>query len=224
MLTLFDLGYVDLKDRSNAEILVHLIVRKTISILNDKDDYADLRRIQNEIQERYLVNFSIFQSMPDFWGLKQHFPIAPLKHLDERPTLSASIWDITCDSDGEIGFDSKDNPLFLHDIDISKEPYFLGFFLVGAYQEVLGMSHNLFTHPTEAIIVPTENGYEIKELIEAQSIMDILYDLDYDIDAIRSELNRRIEASNSVSEKAKKQILGELYLFLNANGYLRTVQ
>ena len=87
MLTLFDLGYVDLKDRSNAEILVHLIVRKTISILNDKDDYADLRRIQNEIQERYLVNFSIFQSMPDFWGLKQHFPIAPLKHLDERPTL-----------------------------------------------------------------------------------------------------------------------------------------
>ena len=109
-------------------------------------------------------------------------------------------------------------------MDISKEPYFLGFFLVGAYQEVLGMSHNLFTHPTEAIIVPTENGYEIKELIEAQSIMDILYDLDYDIDAIRSELNRRIEASNSVSEKAKKQILGELYLFLNANGYLRTVQ
>ena len=224
MLTLFDLGYVDLKDRSNAEILVHLIVRKTISILNDKDDYADLRRIQNEIQERYLVNFSIFQSMPDFWGLKQHFPIAPLKHLDERPTLSASIWDITCDSDGEIGFDSKDNPLFLHDVDISKEPYFLGFFLVGAYQEVLGMSHNLFTHPTEAIIVPTETGYEIKELIEARSIMDILCDLDYDIDAIRSELNRRIEASNRVSEKAKKQILGELYLFLNANGYLRTVQ
>lgn len=224
VLTLFDLGYVDLADRSNAEILVHLIVRKTISVLGDAENYADIRRIQNEIQERYLVNFSIFQSLPDFWGLKQHFPIAPLKHLDERPTLSASIWDITCDSDGEISFDSKKNPLFLHDVDISEEPYFLGFFLVGAYQEVLGMRHNLFTHPTEAVIVPTDDGYKIKELIEAQSIMDILYDLDYDIDAIRNELNRRIEASKSIGEKAKKQILGELYLFLNANGYLRTVQ
>ena len=224
VLTLFDLGYVDLQDRSNSEILVHLIVRRAISLVGNKQNYAELLKIQEEVQERYLVNFSMFQSLPDFWGLGQNFPIMPLDRLDERPTLSASIWDITCDSDGEISFDATQNPLFLHDVDLEKEEYFLGFFLVGAYQEVLGMKHNLFTHPTEATIVFDENGnYEIKNILESQSVMDILEDLDYDIHAIRDTLNQRIENSTLVDEKQKKHILGELYLFLNDNGYLKTI-
>ncbi|WP_096017130.1 biosynthetic arginine decarboxylase [Campylobacter lanienae] len=224
VLTLFDLGYVDLQDRSNSEILVHLIMKKAISLLGNKQNYAELLKIQEEVQERYLVNFSMFQSLPDFWGLGQNFPIMPLDRLDERPTLSASIWDITCDSDGEISFDATKNPLFLHDVDLEKEEYFLGFFLVGAYQEVLGMKHNLFTHPTEATIVFDENGnYEIKNILESQSVMDILEDLDYDIHAIRDTLNERIENSTLVDEKQKKHILGELYLFLNDNGYLKTI-
>ncbi|MBR2221677.1 MAG: biosynthetic arginine decarboxylase, partial [Campylobacter sp.] len=106
VLTLFDLGYVDLQDRSNSEILVHLIMKKAISLLGNKQNYAELLKIQEEVQERYLVNFSMFQSLPDFWGLGQNFPVMPLDRLDERPTLSASIWDITCDSDGEISFDA----------------------------------------------------------------------------------------------------------------------
>ena len=224
VLTLFDLGYVDLQDRSNSEILVHLIMKKSISLLGDKQNYAELLKIQEEVQERYLVNFSMFQSLPDFWGLGQNFPIMPLDRLDERPTLSASIWDITCDSDGEISFDATKNPLFLHDVDLEKEDYFLGFFLVGAYQEVLGMKHNLFTHPTEATIILNENGnYEIKNILESQSVMDILEDLDYDIHSIRDTLNERIENSTLVDEKQKKHILGELYLFLNDNGYLKTI-
>ncbi|WP_096022513.1 biosynthetic arginine decarboxylase [Campylobacter lanienae] len=224
VLTLFDLGYVDLQDRSNSEILVHLIMKKAISLLGNKQNYAELLKIQEEVQERYLVNFSMFQSLPDFWGLGQNFPIMPLDRLDERPTLSASIWDITCDSDGEISFDATQNPLFLHDVDLEKEEYFLGFFLVGAYQEVLGMKHNLFTHPTEATIVFDDNGnYEIKNILESQSVMDILEDLDYDIHAIRDTLNERIENSTLVDEKQKKHILGELYLFLNDNGYLKTI-
>ena len=224
VLTLFDLEYVDLQDRSNSEILVHLIMKKAISLLGNKQNYAELLKIQEEVQERYLVNFSMFQSLPDFWGLGQNFPIMPLDRLDERPTLSASIWDITCDSDGEISFDATQNPLFLHDVDLEKEEYFLGFFLVGAYQEVLGMKHNLFTHPTEATIVFDENGnYEIKNILESQSVMDILEDLDYDIHAIRDTLNERIENSTLVDEKQKKHILGELYLFLNDNGYLKTI-
>ena len=224
VLTLFDLGYVDLQDRSNSEILVHLIMKKAISLLGNKQNYAELLKIQEEVQERYLVNFSMFQSLPDFWGLGQNFPIMPLDRLDERPTLSASIWDITCDSDGEISFDATQNPLFLHDVDLEKEEYFLGFFLVGAYQEVLGMKHNLFTHPTEATIVFDENGnYEIKNILESQSVMDILEDLDYDIHAIRDTLNERIENSTLVDEKQQKHILGELYLFLNDNGYLKTI-
>lgn len=224
VLTLFDLGYVDLQDRSNSEILVHLITKKAIALLGNKQNYAELLKIQEEVQERYLVNFSMFQSLPDFWGLGQNFPVMPLDRLDERPTLSASIWDITCDSDGEISFDATKNPLFLHDVDLEKEDYFLGFFLVGAYQEVLGMKHNLFTHPTEATIIINEEGnYEIKNILESQSVMDILEDLDYDIHAIRDTLNERIENSTLVDEKQKKHILGELYLFLNDNGYLKTI-
>ncbi|WP_297445480.1 biosynthetic arginine decarboxylase [uncultured Campylobacter sp.] len=221
ILTLFDLGYVDLKDRSNAEILTQLISKKAILLLKDKPS-ADLIAIQNEVQERYLVNFSLFQSMPDFWGLEQNFPIMPLDRLDEKPTRSASIWDITCDSDGEISY-SKDNPLLLHDVDVEKENYFLGFFLMGAYQEVLGMKHNLFTHPTEASVYIDENGYVLKDIIEAQSILDILEDIDYDIHAIMDILNERISESSLVDEKQKKHILGELYLFLNDNGYLKSM-
>ena len=221
ILTLFDLGYVDLKDRSNAEILTQLISKKAILLLKDKPS-ADLIAIQNEVQERYLVNFSLFQSMPDFWGLEQNFPIMPLDRLDEKPTRSASIWDITCDSDGEISY-SKDNPLLLHNVDVEKENYFLGFFLMGAYQEVLGMKHNLFTHPTEASVYIDENGYVLKDIIEAQSILDILEDIDYDIHAIMDILNERISESSLVDEKQKKHILGELYLFLNDNGYLKSI-
>lgn len=222
ILTLFDLGYVDLQDRSNAEILVHLVIKKAISLLGDTQNSADFLTIQNEVQERYLVNFSLFQSMPDFWGLQQIFPIMPLTHLDKKPTRSASIWDITCDSDGEISY-SKNNPLVLHDIDLDKENYFLGFFLVGAYQEVLGMKHNLFMHPTEASVYIDEKDYETKDIIEAQSILDTLDDLDYDVRVIMDILNEKISDSKLINEKQKKQILGELYLFLNDNGYLKSV-
>ncbi len=225
VLTLFDLGYVDLIDRSNGEILAHLIMKKAVALFGNKQSNAELLKLQEEVQERYLVNFSMFQSLPDFWGLEQNFPIMPLDRLDEKATLSASIWDITCDSDGEIGFDAKKNPLFLHDVDLEKEQYFLGFFLVGAYQEVLGMSHNLFVHPTEATILVGENGgYEVKDILESQNILDILDDMDYDVNLIKDTLNERISKSELVDEKAKKQILGELYLFLSDNGYLKTIQ
>ncbi|MDR0467453.1 MAG: biosynthetic arginine decarboxylase [Campylobacteraceae bacterium] len=221
LLTLFDLGYVDLQDRSNTEILVNLVIKKAVDILGGKH-YSEILNIQERVQERYLVNFSIFQSLPDFWGINQTFPIMPLDRLTEHPTRSASLWDITCDSDGEIGFNVK-NPLFLHDVDVEEREYFIGFFLVGAYQEVLGMKHNLFTHPTEATIKLTKEGYEIENLLEAQSILDILEDLDYDIKEVQYSLSQKIEESEFLSDKEKKQVLGELYTFLNDNSYLKTV-
>lgn len=224
ILTLFDLGYVDLIDRSNCEILVYLIVKKAILMLENKQNYKDLIKIQSLIQEKYLVNFSLFQSLPDFWGLGQHFPIMPIERLNEYPTRSASIWDITCDSDGEIEFNRKTNPLFLHDINPENEDYFLGFFLVGAYQETLGMDHNLFVHPSEATIILKESGgYEIVDIIESQSVIDILEDMDYDTNEIRESLNSKIQNSDLLDDKEKKQILGEIYLFLNDNGYLKTI-
>ena len=223
LLTLFDLGYIDLEDRSNTEILVNLIIKKSIFLLRDEGT-DELKKLQDRIQEKYLVNFSAFQSLPDFWGLAQQFPIMPLDRLDEKPSNPASIWDITCDSDGEIGF-NRELPLYLHDIDVSKEEYFLAFFLTGAYQEVLGMKHNLFTHPTEAVITFDEEGcYHIEKLIEAQNLMDVLDDLDYDTNLIDKTLKYRIEESSALSSEEKRALLGKLYLYLSENSYLKTIQ
>lgn len=106
LLTLFDLGYIDLQDRSNTEVLVHLIIKKVIKILKHKN-HSDIIRIQEQVQERYLLNCSFFQSLPDYWGLAQKFPVMPLDRLNRRPTRSASLWDITCDSGGEVAFDKN---------------------------------------------------------------------------------------------------------------------
>ncbi len=223
LLTLFDLGYIDLEDRSNTEILVNLIIKKSIALLKNEDS-DELKKLQDRIQEKYLVNFSAFQSLPDFWGLAQNFPIMPLDRLDTKPTNPASIWDITCDSDGEIGF-NRDLPLYLHDIDVDTEEYFLAFFLTGAYQEVLGMKHNLFTHPTEAVInFDTDGKYTIDNLIEAQNIMDILDDLDYDTYQMDKTLKYNIEESVHLNSEEKRELLGKLYLYLSENSYLKTIQ
>ena len=222
LLTLFDLGYIDLQDRSNTEILVHLIIKKVIKILKHKN-HSEILRIQEQVQERYLLNCSFFQSLPDYWGLTQRFPVMPLDRLNRRPTRSASLWDITCDSDGEIDFDVK-RPLFLHDVDVTSEEYFLGFFLIGAYQEVLGMRHNLFTHPTEFSVEFDEEGkYLITNLLEAQTILDVLDDLDYDTKEIERRLKQKIEDSALIDDEVRKEVLGQLYVMLSENGYLRTI-
>jgi len=223
LLTLFDLGYIDLEDRSNTEILVNLIIKKAILLLKDEDT-DELKRLENRIQEKYLVNFSMFQSLPDFWGLGQNFPVMPLSHLSQKPTQPASIWDITCDSDGEMAFDPS-QPLHLHDVDVEQEEYFLAFFLTGAYQEVLRMQHNLFTHPTEVVVTFDSKGrYQLSDTIDAQNLMDVLDDLDYDTDEIDRTLKRLIEESTLIDERQKQDILGKLYLYLSENSYLKTIQ
>ncbi len=221
--TLFDLGYIDIEDRSNAEILASLIVKKAIFLLKD-DKNDELKRLKERIQERYLVNFSMFQSLPDFWGLAQRFPIAPLDRLDEYATNPATIWDITCDSDGEISFDSK-NPLHLHNISIDDKEYFLAFFLVGAYQEVLGMKHNLFTHPTEVVVEFDEEGnYILKDTVLAMDLLDLLAELGYDKLDIKQSIKSNIEHSSILQKSEKAQMLDRLDFYLGANSYLKTIQ
>ncbi|SFV67368.1 Arginine decarboxylase [hydrothermal vent metagenome] len=223
LLTLFDLGYIDLEDRSNTEILVHLIIKKAI-ILLQSDGTEELKQLQNKIQERYLVNFSLFQSLPDFWGLQQNFPMMPIHKLDSEPSNPATLWDITCDSDGEIAF-NNDLPLYLHDVDVTKEEYFLAFFLTGAYQEVLGMNHNLFTHPTEVIVNFDEKGnYCLDKLIESQNIIDVLDDMNYDKNSLDKRLKLQIETSELINQNKKNNLLGKLYLYLSENSYLKTIQ
>jgi arginine decarboxylase len=221
LLTLFDLGYIDLIDRSNSEILVHLIIKKALSFATSRGfKNKELKSINEKIQEKYLANFSIFQSLPDFWGLGQRFPIMPITKLNVTPNRSATIWDITCDSDGEIPF-KKEAPLYLHDVDLNKEKYYLGFFLVGAYQEILGMKHNLFSFTNEAIVSFDEDGnYKIDFLEPTQKIREILIDLDYDINEIEWKLKDNIE-KNIQNEETQKEILGELLLLLNDMVYLK---
>lgn len=220
LFTLFDLGYIDLQDRSNAEILSHNIIKKALYLKSDNLT-NELEQLQVKLQERYLINASIFQSLPDYWGLNQHFPVMPLHRLKETPIRAASLWDITCDSDGEIGF-NPDKPLYLHDVDIDKDDYFLGFFNVGAYQETLGMNHNLFTKPSEYTIVIDDSKYEITNPVESKSILDILDSIGYNKDEILNKLETDILKSDFITEKEKSDTLHQLKLFLEQNGYLRT--
>ncbi len=222
LFTLFDLGYIDLEDRSNSEILVNLIIKKAILLISDLSS-IEVKKLQNKIQERYLVNFSAFQSLPDFWGLQQHFPIMPIDKLNQKATNPTTLWDITCDSDGEIAFNDK-MPLYLHNVDITKEEYFLAFFLTGAYQEILGMRHNLFTHPTEVTVKFTKDGeYYFENLIESQNIMDVLDDIDYDKTFLDKRLKQQIETSSTLSTIQKRELLEKLYLHLSENSYLKTI-
>jgi len=220
LLTLFDLGYINLQDRSNAEILVHNIIKKSLS-LSSEINTNELKQLQVNLQERYLINASIFQSLPDYWGLKQHFPVMPIHHHSKKPMRAASIWDITCDSDGEIGF-NPDKPLYLHDIDLSKEEYFLAFFNVGAYQEVLGMSHNLFTHPNEYTIDIDDNSYIVSNKVESKSSLDILNSIGYPRDELLKKLKTDLNKSSFITEKEKSDTLSKLEIILAQNGYLRT--
>lgn len=220
VLTLFDLGYIDLQDRSNAEILVHNIIKRAL-YLKSANPTDELAKLQVKLQERYLINASIFQSLPDYWGLGQHFPVMPLHHLSTTPLRAASLWDITCDSDGEIGF-NPEKPLYLHDINLDEEEYFLGFFNVGAYQETLGMNHNLFTHPSEYTILIDEHSYKIKCSLESMNILEILSSIGYNEKEIQQKLKDDLLNSNFSSTKEKSDTLAKLELFLSQNGYLRT--
>lgn len=220
LLTLFDLGYIDLQDRSNAEVLVHVIIKKALLLCQDYPK-NELEQLQERLQEKYLLNASIFQSLPDYWGLGQKFPIMPLHKLDTPALRSASLWDITCDSDGEICFDTS-SPLYLHDVDLDEEDYFLGFFNVGAYQETLGMNHNLFAHPSECSIEITDEGYDIVTIDESNSLLKVLANLGYDEGQILIQLKNMLARSTFITEEEKSDTLQKLELYLHQNSYLRT--
>jgi len=222
LLTLFNLGHIDLLDRSNAEILVHQIIKKSLYLSQD-NKVPEIERLQVKLQERYLINSSIFQSIPDYWGLQQPFPIMPLDRLDVPAIRAASLWDITCDSDGEIKF-KPETPLYLHDIDLDEEEYFLAFFNVGAYQETLGMNHNLFTHPSECTIIINDKGYEIENFTESDNVLNILEDIGYDSSKLLTNLKNKLASSEFMAEEEKTDTLQKLERYLYQNGYLRTTR
>ena len=169
-LNLFNLGLIDLRTRSVAREVYE--VAKTTKHAPD-----ELKKIAKMLPDKYFCNFSLFQSLPDSWAIDQIFPIMPISRLNEQPTKSATIQDITCDSDGKINnFISTRNfsyHLPVHELN-SKEPYYFGVFLVGAYQEILGDLHNLFGD-TNAVHIKVKNGeYIIDKIIEGETVADVL--------------------------------------------------
>ncbi|MDP2301137.1 MAG: biosynthetic arginine decarboxylase [Ignavibacteria bacterium] len=174
----FSLGMLDLKTRAKIERLFWTIAKELQSMLNEVKHAPDeLTYLKKLLSDKYFCNFSVFQSLPDSWAIDQIFPIIPIQRLDEKPERSATIQDITCDSDGKIdSFISTRNFSYylpVHSLN-NKEPYYIGVFLVGAYQEILGDLHNLFGDTNAVHISVDENGYKIDQIIDGESVAEVL--------------------------------------------------
>ncbi len=174
----FSLGLIDLKTRAQIERLFWSIARKVFMIVNTTKHVPDeLRQISRILCDKYFCNFSLFQSLPDAWAIDQIFPIMPIHRLNEEPTVSATIQDMTCDSDGKIDnfIATRNSPYFLpvHPLK-GKEPYYMGVFLVGAYQEILGDLHNLFGDTNAVHVSVDEDGYKIDQVIDGETVAEVL--------------------------------------------------
>ena len=177
-LDLFGLGLLDLRTRAQIEQLFWSVAREVSEIASDmKHAPEELRKISKLLPDKYFCNFSLFQSLPDSWSIDQLFPIMPISRLDERPDRTATIQDITCDSDGKINnFISphgSNSHLSVHALN-NKEPYYIGVFLVGAYQEILGDMHNLFGDTNAVHVSVYKDRYEIDQVIDGETVAEVL--------------------------------------------------
>ncbi|MCH5219717.1 MAG: biosynthetic arginine decarboxylase [Muribaculaceae bacterium] len=203
-LDLFSLGLLSLPTRAQIEKLFWSIAREISEIAAGmKHAPEELRKITRMVPDKYFCNFSLFQSLPDSWAIDQIFPIMPIMRLDEKPTHTCTIQDITCDSDGKIqtyitGGDVS-SALPVHAFK-SGEKYYLGVFLVGAYQEILGDLHNLFGDTNAVHISVYKDRYEIDQIIDGETVAEVL---DY-VQFSPKKLVRNVEAWVTASMKAGK--------------------
>lgn len=176
-LDLFSLGMLDLRTRAQIEKLFWSVARDVYDIAKDMKHVPDELKMSKTLPDKYFCNFSLFQSLPDSWAIDQMFPIMPISRLDERPSRTATIQDITCDSDGKINNFISDhgvaNALPIHPLK-SNESYYIGVFLVGAYQEILGDMHNLFGDTNAVHISVYPDHYEIDQIIDGETVAEVL--------------------------------------------------
>lgn len=223
-LTLFSLGHLSLQDRVNCENVFWALVQKILRIAHELDDLPEeIQPLEKTLSDTYFCNFSVFQSVPDSWALDMLFPIMPIHRLDERPTRKGVLCDITCDSDGKIEhfIDKRDvkDVLELHAVE-DGEPYFIGMFLVGAYQEVLGDLHNLFGDTNAVQVTITENGYLLDHVVPGDTVDEVLRSVMYS----RESLLDRMRRSTEIALRAGQMTLEESRHLLRAyeeglNGY-----
>jgi arginine decarboxylase len=200
-LQLFTYGVLSLEQRAKAEDLFRAIATKMVSIGRENPELEDMRyALEQELSDSYFCNFSVFQSLPDSWALDQLFPIMPIHRLQDRPDRRAVLVDITCDSDGHIDSfidtDTGGEQKFLevHTYEPGK-PYYLGAFLTGAYQEILGDLHNLFGDTDAVHVSLTETGYQIDHVVEGDDIKEVLAYVEYN----RADLLERVRKATEGS-------------------------
>ena len=198
-LDLFSHGLIDLKTRAEIESMFWSVCRE-INVLakSQKHMPEELRKLDKLLADKYFCNVSLFQSLPDSWAIDQLFPIVPIQRLNERPTRNATLQDITCDSDGKIAnfVTSRHigHVLPVHQLKKS-EDYYLGVFLVGAYQEILGDMHNLFGDTNAAHISVKDGQYHIDQIIDGETVEEVLDYVQYDPKKLVRQLERWVTKS-----------------------------
>ena len=202
---MFTLGLLELPDKAKIETLYWEISQAVVASFKGQAYIpAEIRKLEDLLGDQYLCNFSVFQSLLDHWALGQLFPIMPIARLDERPQKEGTLVDITCDSDGAINkfIDLRDvrDTLPLHELitngNSQQEPYHLGFFLMGAYQDIMGDLHNLFGRVNEVhvFLEPDEpTGYYIEEIIEGNTIVQTLAAVQYDENEIKRLMKVQVD-------------------------------
>ena len=214
-LDLFSHGIVDLKTRAQIERLYWSITREINQIAAGLKHAPDeFRGLSKLLADKYFCNFSLFQSLPDSWAIDQIFPIMPIQRLDEKPERSATLQDITCDSDGKIAnFISTRNVAHYLPVHALKktEPYYVAVFLVGAYQEILGDMHNLFGDTNAVHVSVNEKGYNIEQIIDGETVAEVLDYVQYN----PKKLVRTLETWVTKSVKEGKISLEEGKEFLS---------
>ena len=213
-LNLFNLGYLTVELRAVAEQLFWAVCGKLRKIVRDLDYVPEeLQGLEAMLSDTYFCNFSIFQSMPDSWAVKQLFPIMPIHRLREPPVRRAVLGDITCDSDGKIDhfIDLRDvrNTLQLHPFD--GQPYYLGAFLLGAYQEILGDLHNLFGDTNAVHVSLDEDGaVNLDTVIKGDTVREVLHYVQYSADELVAQMRKDVERAvraGKISLEESRQML-----------------
>jgi len=197
--TLFSLGYLDLRGRARVDRLFWSCCERIHRVASELPFVPeDLEDLEKTLSDTYFVNLSVFQSAPDHWAVKQLFPIMPIHRLQEKPTRRGILADLTCDSDGKIDqfIDTHDVKDVLELHPWSGERYYVGMFLLGAYQEILGDLHNLFgdTHAVH-VTLSDEGGYEVGHVVEGDSVEDVLQYVQYDRQGLIEKVRRTIEGA-----------------------------
>ena len=214
-LDLFAHGMIDLKTRAEIEAMYWSVCHEINGLTRGMKHIPDeLRGLDKLLADKYFCNFSLFQSLPDCWGIDQLFPIMPLQRLDERPSRNCTLQDITCDSDGKISNfvagGTLSNVLPVHALR-KNEPYYIGVFLVGAYQEILGDMHNLFGDTNAAHISVKDDTYHIDQIIDGETVEEVLEYVQYN----PKKLVRKIEQWVTKCVKEGKLSLEEGKEFLS---------